>query len=62
MASDTTHYMLESSPFTTYQLSVAAVNSAGVGRYSDILELRTMEAGKIIDIVYFGELQSVIVF
>ena len=54
VASDTMQYVSEASPFTTYQLSVAAFNSAGVGPFSDVLELRTMEAGKTTNIVYLG--------
>ena len=52
VASDTMQYVLEASPFTTYQLSVAAVNSAGVGPFSDVLELRTMEAGMATYVYY----------
>ena len=43
---DITEYTLEAAPYTDYVVTVAAVNSAGQGPFSDITEIRTPEDGK----------------
>ena len=45
MNGDITEYTLEAAPYTDYVVSVAAVNSAGQGPFSDITEIRTPEDG-----------------